>query len=140
MIAGKSAIAAGATMLTVGAMGGIGINAATKNGQSETLAQRPIVETDIQTIHRTIHIKPKGAATHSGSSGVSHVTAASGGGVAYAASSPREVSASDVGERQGMAPTVSTHSSGGYGEDRGAEDSHDNEHHDDGAESEGSDD
>lgn len=148
MIAGKSTIAAGATMLTVGAIGGVGINAATNSDKATTVAEKPIIQTDIQTVHRTIHIKPKTVSASRTARGVALATGGSGSGTAYTASSPSQaVSSSRSQSGAGSAPTVSTHSSGGAsggysGDDHGVEDSHENEHHNDnqGTETEGSDD
>ena len=126
-------------MLTVGVIGGVGINAASNSGQSAAVAQRPIIQTDIQTVHRTIHIKPKPVSAPPRSQSRTAVSAGGSAGAPLAVSSPPQaVSAST----QGTAPSVSTHSSGGYsGEDHGSKDSNETNHDsgDHGSETEGTD-
>lgn len=111
MISKKAVISTGATLATVGGFATLAMGAwGPQPKPPKTVAEAPLVITDVQTIHKTVKVKakvrPVARPTLASSSSASS-------GTAYAASNPPEQVTPAYSQRQ--APTVSTHSSGGAG-------------------------
>ena len=126
MISKRALISTGATLLTVAGFTSLAMGAwGPQPKPPKTVAEAPLVVTDVQTIHKTVKVKAKPRPVARPVQ-VSYTPASSGS--SYAASSPPERVTPSYSQKP--APTVSTHSSGGgdgYGEREGHE-SDDNEH------------
>lgn len=109
---GKRTLAAGTVTVTaVAALGGVAVGAwGPQPKPPELVAEAPLVITDVRTIRKTVHVKPKPRPV------TRHVQAAASSPAAYVTSSSSaagDQSPSYAAARSNAAPTVSTHSSGG---------------------------
>lgn len=133
MISKRALISTGATLAVVGGFASLAAGAwGPQPKPPKTVAEAPLVITDVQTIHKTVRVKakPRPVARPVTVSNTSGST-----GTAYAASNSSSEASSQTS--QGQAPTVSTHSSGGWHESEEHE-GRESEHHDE--EREGDDD
>ncbi|MEI7889122.1 MAG: hypothetical protein WCI34_02320 [Actinomycetes bacterium] len=109
MFSSKTGIAAGATIATVGAFAAVGMGAANPGMAGKTVAQAPVIQTEVQVVRRTIHLRPKPKP---------HAAPTAGSGTTYAAANPatptNNYSPRSAAPARTSAPTVSTHSSGGH--------------------------
>lgn len=121
MFSRKTGIAAGATIAAVGAFAAVGLGTSNPGMAGQTVAQAPVIQTEVQVVRRTIHLRPKPKP---------HAAPASGGGTTYAAANPATPT-SNYGARaaaptRASAPSVSTHSSGGSSSENERESGDDN--------------
>ncbi len=130
MISKKALISTGATLATLGGFASLAAGMwGPQPKPPKTVAEAPIVITDVQTIHKTVKVKAKPRPV---ARPVVVSNTPSSSGTAYTAAN---TSGDSNASRQ--APTVSSHSSGGWNESEEYE-GRESEHHDE--EREGADD
>lgn len=148
MISRKAATAAASTVVGLGAFAAVAISSSTVSNAGKTTPVAPVVQTEVKTKHKVVHVKPKPrrvtvAAVRSGGGAPSGSAARSASGSTSYTAPAAATALRQAVQVTPQTPTRVESEDSGY-EDHGYEDDgrarEDRSHEDDGQETEGWDD